>query len=62
MKKILKEIYHHFYPRETDGFIKHIKRRLDPADIMVIFDVGSRDLEQRIELAKRLVRQVKEGQ
>ncbi len=53
MKTLLKEIYHYFYPRETDGFIKHIKKRLDPADIKVIFDVGSRDLEQSIELANK---------
>ena len=51
--RVLKDIYHHFYPREFDGFIRWVKRYYSPNEILVIFDIGSRDAEQSIELAEK---------
>ncbi|RAP32561.1 hypothetical protein DID75_04695 [Candidatus Marinamargulisbacteria bacterium SCGC AG-410-N11] len=47
------EIYHFFYPRESDNFVKKVKRYYSKGDIKIIFDVGSRDALQSIELINK---------
>ena len=52
LKNKLKDIYYHMYPRESDGFIKLVKKHFNAEYIKTIFDVGSRDGDQSLELAE----------
>ncbi|MFT5170414.1 MAG: FkbM family methyltransferase [Candidatus Marinamargulisbacteria bacterium] len=51
LKNKLKDTYYHMYPRESDPFIKLVKQKFDPLAVKTVFDIGSRDGEQSLELA-----------
>ena len=55
LKQILNNIYHFFYPRESDNFIKKVQKYYSIQDINIIFDVGSRDAIQSIELINKFL-------